>query len=81
MRNTHDLRGGRAAGMKATPHKHACAQPQQCFQVYLQEVVDGGDRMQHDGEKKRIQSDAGQQERPFGKRREERRGQQSLREH
>lgn len=36
--------------------------------------------MQHDGEKKRIQGDAGQQERPCGERREERRGKQSLKD-
>lgn len=60
--------------MNATPHKHACAQTQQGFQVYLQEVVDGGDRMQHDGDKKHIQTDAGQQERPFGKTRQHREG-------
>lgn len=35
----------------------------------LQEVVDGGDGVQHDGEKKGIQSEAGQQEGPFGKNR------------
>lgn len=39
----------------------------QCFEVYLQEVVDGSNRMQHDDEKKNIQADAGQQERPFRK--------------
>lgn len=39
-------------------HTHICTNCQ-CVKVYLQEVVDGGDRMQHDDEKKNIQTDAG----------------------
>lgn len=35
--------------------------------VYLQEVVDGRERMQHDEEEESVQNDAGQHERPWWK--------------
>lgn len=43
-------------------HTHICH-----FKVHLQEVVDGGDGMQHDDEEENVQTDAGEQEGPFRK--------------
>lgn len=52
------MRGGRTPRLDT----HTCTETD----AHLQEAVDAGDRTQHDDEKKNIQSDAGQQEGPFG---------------